>query len=106
MPRLRWKSGVLTIGSLLFLLDNNVFLLALSCFYMTHHPGHGSPTLALLWDFLTWDEEKLSGKFISGEKGYHKEIWTRKVEPACAMKENETTRRENQRQKAETKAWP
>ena len=54
MSPLRWKSGVLTIGRLLFLLDNNVFLLALSCSYMTQHPGHGSPTLALLWDFLTW----------------------------------------------------
>lgn len=56
--------------------------------------------------FLNLGEEKLSGKFISGEKGYHKEIWTWKVEPACAIKENKATRRENKRQEAETKAWP
>ena len=34
------------------------------------------------------------------------EIWPWKVESACAMKENEATMRENQREEAETKAWP
>ena len=93
-------------GSLLFLLDKQCVPADTIMFLHDPAPGHGSPTRALLWDFLTWDKEKLSGKFISGEKGYHKEIWTWKVEPACAMKENEATMRENQRQEAETKAWP